>query len=351
MLLKGAALVSGLLAGSSYAGSVPSNVKSFYDGLRSKKSCSNPLKSGFYALDGGAKGRAYCGDHIDDFNVVYIQGKNGQLADMDIDCDGIINSPYSDGRCEASQDTQPQSSYIDLIKGYNVGIKDVDSYIHSYVVLGNYADEGTSGYTTFHPTDYGIEPLSIVAVVCNNKLFYGVWADQNGDDGPPMIGETSLAIATLCYGKENIDGDHGHSELDVLYIAFPGSDAVPGAKGANWKASTAKAFQDSLTTQGNKLIQRIGGGGGGGPSPTTTGGGGPAPTCDWAGHCEGSSCKTNDDCSDPWACVNGKCGMDPNGSTPCDWEGHCEGASCGSNDDCSDPWACISGKCAVDPEA
>jgi hypothetical protein len=243
-----------------------------------------------------------------DYNVLYIQGKNGQLADMDIDCDGIIKSPYSDGRCESSQDTQPQSSYIEQIQGYNVGIKDVDSYIHSYVVLGNYADQGKSGYTTFHPTDYGIEPLSIVAVVCNNQLFYGVWADQNGDDGPPMVGEASLAIATLCFGKNAVNGDKGHSDLDVLYIAFPGSDAVPGAKGANWKASTAKAFQDSLTAQGNKLIQRIGGGGGSGPSPTTTGGGsGPAPTCAWAGHCKGTACKTNDDCSDPWACVSGKC--------------------------------------------
>ncbi|KFZ13337.1 hypothetical protein V502_06666 [Pseudogymnoascus sp. VKM F-4520 (FW-2644)] len=309
MLLKGAALISGLLAGSSYAGSVPANVKSFYDGVKSKGSCSKALKSGFYALDGGAKGRAFALNHSD-YNVVYIQGKNGQLADMDIDCDGIINSPYSDGRCKASQDTQPQSSYIELIQGYKAGIKDVDSYIHSYVVLGNYADQGKSGYTTFHPTDYGIEPLSIVAVVCNNQLFYGVWADQNGDDGPPMVGESSLAIATLCFGKDKVDGDNGHSELDVLYIAFPGSDAVPGAKGANWKASTAKAFQDSLTAQGNKLIQRIGGGGSG-PSPTTTGGSSPAPTCDWAGHCKGASCKTNDDCSDPWACISGKCAVDP----------------------------------------
>lgn len=63
MLLKGAALVSGLLAGSSYAGSVPSNVKSFYDGLKSKGSCSKALKAGFYALDGGAKGRAFVLNH------------------------------------------------------------------------------------------------------------------------------------------------------------------------------------------------------------------------------------------------------------------------------------------------
>lgn len=59
MLLTNAALVSGLLAGSTYAGSIPSNVKTFYDGLKSKGSCSKPLKSGFYALDGGSKGKAF----------------------------------------------------------------------------------------------------------------------------------------------------------------------------------------------------------------------------------------------------------------------------------------------------
>jgi len=59
MHLARAALVSGLLAGSSYAGSIPANVKSFYDSVKSKGSCSNPLKSGFYALDGGSKGKAF----------------------------------------------------------------------------------------------------------------------------------------------------------------------------------------------------------------------------------------------------------------------------------------------------
>lgn len=59
MHLVRAALVSGLLAGSSYAGSIPANIKSFYDSVKSKGSCSNALKSGFYALDGGAKGRTF----------------------------------------------------------------------------------------------------------------------------------------------------------------------------------------------------------------------------------------------------------------------------------------------------
>ncbi|KAE8393532.1 hypothetical protein BDV23DRAFT_149352 [Aspergillus alliaceus] len=82
-------------------------------------------------------------------------------------------------------------------------------------------------------------------------------------------------------------------------------------------------------------------GGGGGPDPTT---------CAWPGHCEGASCSSDNDCSDPWGCHNGVCGT---GSTPpapivtdCAWKGHCAGTSCSSNDDCSDPWSCKSGVCA-----
>lgn len=64
MLLTNAALVTGLLAGSSYAGSIPANVKTFYDGLKSKGSCSKALKSGFYALDGGAKGTPFAFNYM-----------------------------------------------------------------------------------------------------------------------------------------------------------------------------------------------------------------------------------------------------------------------------------------------
>lgn len=31
----------------------------------------------------------------------------------------------------------------------------------------------------FEPTRYSIEPLSVVAVICNGKLTYGVWADTS----------------------------------------------------------------------------------------------------------------------------------------------------------------------------
>lgn len=74
-----------------------------------------------------------------------------------------------------------------------------------------------------------------------------------------------------------------HDEDDVLYIAFTGSDAVPGAKGADWAAGNFDDFHASLVALGDKLVQRIGG--------TDTGNGdgddGEEEECSWAGHCQG----------------------------------------------------------------
>lgn len=100
-----------------------------------------------------------------------------------------------------------------------------------------------------------------------------------------MVGEASISMATLCFGKE-MNGDNGHSEMDVLYIAFPGSEAVPGANGADWAASNPATFEKSLQTLGNKLVKRIGSSGGGGSTPTATAKP-PSATCSWAGHCAG----------------------------------------------------------------
>lgn len=97
---------------------------------------------------------------------MYLQGKNGNLVNMDIDCDGALGK--GDGSCDSSTDTQGQTTFQDTVAGYNKGIKDLNAYIHSFVVLGN--DGSKSGYVTFKPEQYGIEPLSIVAVVCGDKM-------------------------------------------------------------------------------------------------------------------------------------------------------------------------------------
>ena len=116
-----------------------------------------------------------------------------------------------------------------------------------------------------------------------------------------MIGEASISLATACFGQE-VNGNSGYDGNDVLYIAFPGSGAVPGKDGANWAASNYADFESSIQDLGNQLVQRIG---------STTGGGNPGDgsgSCSWQGHCAGASCSTADDCSDDLVCNSGICG-------------------------------------------
>lgn len=109
----------------------------------------------------------YCGDKLDS-GVIFLKGNGKTLVNMDIDCDGAQNGPADDGRCGNSGDTQSITSFQSTIKSYGAGINDVDAYIHPYVVFGN---EGSKpGWATFNPEQYGIEPLSLMAVVCGNQL-------------------------------------------------------------------------------------------------------------------------------------------------------------------------------------
>ncbi|KAG5657302.1 hypothetical protein KAF25_005866 [Fusarium avenaceum] len=233
---------------------VPANVKALHDSIVKQGHCNNPLATGFYSQDGGKPVYSYCGDHKSQ-GIIYLQGTNGNLANMDIDCDGTQHGAGDDGRCGSSSDTQSQTSFQDTVRGYNKSIRDLNAFVHPYVVFGN---EGTrAGYKNFRPQDYGIEPLSLMAVVCGNKLIYGIWGDTNGDDAPQaLVGEAAISLATACFGT-GINGNAGHDENDVLYIAFTGKDAVPGANGANWAAKSYNDFAQSIKGLGDKLIQRI----------------------------------------------------------------------------------------------
>lgn len=109
-----------------------------------------------------------------------------------------------------------------------------------------------------------------------------MWGDTNGDDGDfPVVGEASISLATACYGR-GVNGNSGHDETDVLYIAFSGTDAVPGADGAAWNAQNYNDFEASITAIGDRLIERIGG-------SVPPGGGDDGDDCSWPGHCEGES--------------------------------------------------------------
>ncbi|KAI2610563.1 glycoside hydrolase family 75 protein [Hypoxylon sp. NC1633] len=254
MSLKNILAISVFLS-ASLARDVPSNVKTLYDSIKSKGDCTSKLASGFYSSDDNDNSFSYCGDHVKDYNVIYLQGKKGQFANMDIDCDGTQGSAADDGRCGDSGDTQSITSFADTVNGYRKGVKDLDANIHPYVVFGNVG--GKEGYTSFDPQKHGVEPLSVMAVVCGDQLIYGIWGDENGVDGEKsVVGEASISLATACYGK-SINGNSGHDETDVLYLAFPGSDAVPGKNGAKWNAKNYSEFESSIQSLGDKLIQRI----------------------------------------------------------------------------------------------
>lgn len=61
-------------------------------------------------------------------------------------------------------------------------------------------------------------------------------------------------MGQLCFGDDAVDGNTGHTAHDVLYIAFEGTSAVPGAKGANWGAKSKEDFETSIKGLGDKLV-------------------------------------------------------------------------------------------------
>lgn len=62
-------------------------------------------------------------------------------------------------------------------------------------------------------------------------------------------------MATACFG-DGMNWNNGHGEQDVLYIAFPGQDAVPGSS-AKWDASDFDDFEGSISALGDKLVATI----------------------------------------------------------------------------------------------
>ncbi|RPB15530.1 fungal chitosanase [Morchella conica CCBAS932] len=184
---------------------IPDALQSFYDTVKDGH-CPTTLHSG---LRRNADSRAtfrYCTD--DSSNLMWIAGPSS-LADMDVDCDGANNAH---GACENDPTGQSITAFQDEVSQF--GIADLDANLHSYVVLG------TGG---FDPRKEGVSSLSVVAV------FYGVWGDSNADD---LVGEASLSLATACYGNR-MNGNYGHAETDVLYLAFRTDEAVPG-RNASW---------------------------------------------------------------------------------------------------------------------
>ncbi|EFQ99833.1 chitosanase [Nannizzia gypsea CBS 118893] len=223
---------------------VPANLKKLYNHAKAgTHRCRSPLSSTRFTDGHKRGGFIYCGDHE---GILYLTGSSDRmaLADMDVDCDGINRSK---GACANDPSGQDQTAFKHEVSSY--GIDDLDSNKHGYVVLGN---QGSA--PSYLPSASGVESLSVVAVVCNDILFYGVWGDTNGGTD---VGEASMSLAHACFPDEHLSGDNGHETHDVLYVAFMGKQAKPGAKGANWRASSFNAFETSLAHIGDTLVSKI----------------------------------------------------------------------------------------------
>lgn len=56
--------------------------------------------------------------------------------------------------------------------------------------------------------------ISLTCQISDGKIFYGVFADTDGDD-PEEIGEASWLMARTCFPSEDLNGGNGHTPADV----------------------------------------------------------------------------------------------------------------------------------------
>ncbi|KAJ7434537.1 fungal chitosanase of glycosyl hydrolase group 75-domain-containing protein [Mycena galericulata] len=139
------------------------------------------------------------------------------IADMKTDCDGL------QANCKGNRDGQTETSFGAL-----------DATKVPYFVLPERFTEQNKGI---------LKDNALGAIICDGKMFYGIYGDQNADS-PQVIGEASILIGQTCFPGGNIDGENGHTEIDVAYIVF--GSMVPTGIGKNTiDISALKAMGDS----------------------------------------------------------------------------------------------------------
>ncbi|KAJ3787087.1 putative chitosanase [Lentinula aff. detonsa] len=141
-------------------------------------------------------------------------------ADMDVDCDG------TDYQCEGNDDGQSETSYGALSA----------KRVPFYVLPQSFVDQ------------QNIKGNSLGAIICNNKMFYAIMGDTNGDS-PEVIGEASWLLARTCFPDDDLNGAKGHDQSDVMYIVF--GSLVPG--GISEDSPTIDV--DSLKELGDKTMK------------------------------------------------------------------------------------------------
>lgn len=142
-------LVALSAVGSAY--DLPANLRNIYNNHKSG-SCKKALSSK------SSSGAVFCGDVP---NALFLKSNNG-YDNMDIDCDGADDKA---GACSNDPSGYGATAFKDTVKTY--GIPDLNANIHPYVVFNE------APY--FSPQKYGMKPLSVMAVVCNNQVVSFPW--------------------------------------------------------------------------------------------------------------------------------------------------------------------------------
>lgn len=117
---------------------------------------------------------------------------------MDVDCDGVdYKCPYVTFQIlltfRENPDGQPQTAF-GALSAYNT----------PWVVVPN-------SYYESH----NVPQNALSVVICNQKMYYGIMGDTDADH-PQVIGEASWLMAQTCFPNEGLNGNNGHTPLDVL---------------------------------------------------------------------------------------------------------------------------------------
>jgi len=142
---------------------------------------------------------------VQDIQICGLSGAVFWKADMDVDCDGKMST-----QCNLSTD----AAYQNQTSATDSSGNPLDAATLPYVVV-------PLPSTRFDYSAAGLELGSVIAVIYNGQVEYGVF----GDEGPTsIIGEASYRMAQLL----GIDPDPstGGTDSGVAYIAFTGSAGV-----------------------------------------------------------------------------------------------------------------------------
>ena len=171
------------------------------DGRRAAAARSRPAsrcRKGSYKTDDQADAPA-------DIPICGLPGAVFWQADLDVDCDGQTTSV-----CNVQRDPayQSQTSATDSAGQF------LDASTLPYVVI-------PLPSTRFDYAAAGLALGSVVAVIYNGQVAYGVFGDEGPDN---IIGEASYAMAMLL----GIDPDPatGGTSSGVTYIAFTGAGSI-----------------------------------------------------------------------------------------------------------------------------